>query len=105
MRMRKAGKIGEKKAAPKKAPAGASDFEKALYEKPAFKALYEGWQQSRNTNAMNLATEHLINPRRAKDRYGGTDKYKETIAAIDEALNARIVKEVRAYRTVGRVRE
>ena len=94
MRMRKAGKIGDTKAAPKKAPAGASDFEKALYEKPAFKVLFEGWQRDRNTNAMNLATEHLINPRRAKDRYGGTDKYKETIAKIDEALNAKIVKEV-----------
>jgi len=94
MRMRKAGKIGQKKAAPKKAPAGASEFEKALYEKPAFKELYESWQQSRNTNAMNLATEHLVNPRRAKDRYGGTAKYDETVAAIEIALNAKIVVEV-----------
>lgn len=91
MRLRKSGKIGEKKAAaPKKAPAGASDFEKALYEKPAFKALFEGWQQARNTNAMNLATEYLVNPRRAKERYGGTAKYDETIKAIDEAMNAKV---------------
>merc|ERR1711871_892337 len=90
VRLRKAGKVGTKKAAPKKAPEGASDFEKALYEKPAFKELYETWQQSRNTNAMNLATEYLTNPRRAKERYGGTAKCDETVAAIEEALNAKI---------------
>ena len=88
MRLRKAGKMGETKVAPKKAPAGANDFEKALYEKPAFKELFTGWQQTRNTNAMNLATEHLVNPKRAKERYGGTAKYEETIAAIEEALNS-----------------
>jgi len=99
MRMRKAGKIGSSKPVPKKAPEGANDFEKALYEKPAFKELYSGWQTARNTNAMNLATEHLTNPRRAKERYGGTAKYDETIAAIEEALNAKIEIEV----TSGRV--
>jgi len=90
VRMRKAGKIGTSKAAPKKAPPNANDFEKALYEKPAFKVLYEGWQQSQNTNAVNLATEHLMNPRRAKERYQGTAKFDETIAAINEALNAKV---------------
>jgi hypothetical protein len=91
VRMRKAGKMpGDKKEAPKKAPSGASDFEKALYEKPAFKALYNDWQATRNTNAMNLATEYLINPRRAKERYGGTAKYDETVATIEDALNAKI---------------
>jgi len=94
MRMRKNGKIGTKKAEVKKPPPNANDFEKALYEKPAFRELYEGWQQSRNTNAMNYATEHLINPRRAKERYGGTAKYDETIAEIEAALNAKIVVEV-----------
>jgi len=92
VRMRKSGKMpgSQKKAAPKKAPEGASDFEKALYEKPAFKTLYQDWQTARNTNAMNLATEYLVNPRRAKERYGGTAKYDETVAAIEEALNAKI---------------
>jgi hypothetical protein len=99
MRLRKTGKIGNQPSKPKKAPAGANPFEVALCEKPGFRALYEGWQQTRNTNAMNLATEHLVNPRRAKERYGGTAKYDETIAQIDEALNARIVQEV----TSGRV--
>ena len=90
LRLRKEGKIGATKPAPKKAPAGANDFEKALYEKPAFKELFEGWQQARNTNAMNLATEYLVNPRRAKERYGGTAKFDETIAEIEGALNAKI---------------
>lgn len=94
MRMRKSGKIGTKKAEPKKPPANANDFEKALYEKPMFRELYEGWQQARNTNALNLATEHLVNPRRAKERYGSTPKYDETIAEIEAALNAKIVVEV-----------
>lgn len=98
VRMRKAGKIGTKKAAPKKAPDGANEFEKALYEKPVFKELFEGWQQSRNTNAMNLATEHLTNPRRAKERYGGTAKYQETIDQIETALAAKVEQVVTSGR-------
>lgn len=98
MRMRKAGKIGDSKPKATKAPEGASDFEKALYEKPAFKVLYETWQQTRNTNAMNLATEYLINPRRAKERYGGTAKYDETVAEIEVALNAKVEVEVTSGR-------
>ena len=89
MRMRKAGKIGTKKEKPKKPPPNANEFEKALYEKPVFRELFEEWQRTRNTNAMNLATEHLTNPRRAKERYGGTAKYDETIAKIEEALKAK----------------
>lgn len=49
MRMRKAGKMGSSKPTAKKPPPGANEFEAALYEKPAFKALYESWQQMRNT--------------------------------------------------------
>ena len=90
MRMRKAGKVGSAKPKAKKAPEGASDFEKALYEKPAFNALYTEWQAARNTNALNLATEHINNPRRAKERYGATAKYDETIAAIEAALKAKV---------------
>ena len=65
-----------------------------MWEKPACKELYESWQASKTVNAMNLAAEYLNNPKRAKDRYAGTDNYKETIAAIDEAMNAKIVREV-----------
>ena len=88
MRMRKAGKIGAKPA-PKKPPPNANEFEKALYEKPVFRELFETWQRERNTNAMNLATEYLVNPRRAKERYGGTEKYDATVAQIETALKAR----------------
>ena len=44
---------------------------------------------------MNLATEHLMNPRLTKERYGGTAKYDETIAAIETALNAKVEQSVR----------
>jgi len=94
MRMRKAGKIGDSKPKAQKAPPGANAFEVALYEKPGFKMLYEEWQQMRNTNALNVATEYLVNPRRCKERYGGTAKYEETVAAIEEALNKKVEQEV-----------
>jgi len=95
MRLRKAGKVGgQKAAAPKKPLPGANEFEMALYEKPAFKELYEEWQKARKTNELNLATEHLVNPRRAKERYGGTEMYDETIAKIEAALNAKVEKVV-----------
>ena len=94
VRLRAQGKVGTKKPKPKKAPAGAGPFEVALCENPGFQALYEEYQQTRNTNAMNLATEYLNNPRQAKERYGGTAKYEETIAAIDAALKAKVEQEV-----------
>ena len=96
MRLRKSGKVGPQKAKAKAKPgADASAFEVALYEKPAFSELYEEWKATRNTNAANLAIEHVNNARRAKERYGGTALYDETIAKIEAALNARVVKEVK----------
>ena len=96
MRLRKSGKVGPQKAMAKAKPgADASAFELALYEKPAFSELYEEWKAARNTNAANLAIEHVNNARRAKERYGGTALYDETIAKIEAALNARVVKEVK----------
>ena len=96
MRLRKSGKVGPQKAKAKAKPgADASAFEVALYEKPAFSELYEEWKAARNTNAANLAIEHVNNARRAKERYGGTALYDETIAKIEAALNARVVKEVK----------
>ena len=96
MRMRKSGKMGgeKKKKKPPPPPAGASAFEVALYEKPALKKLYEEWQQMRNTNALNIVTEYLNNPRRCKERYGGTAKYDETVVTIETALNAKVEQEV-----------
>jgi len=91
LRLRKAGKLGEKKAAaPKKPPSNANAFEVALYEKPAFKELYEKYKQARDTNSANLCTEYLLDKKRAKDRYGGTATYDSTVAEIEEALNAKV---------------
>ena len=39
---------------------------------------------------MLTAAEYLNDPRKAKQRYGGTAKYEETVATIEEALNAKI---------------
>ena len=44
LRLRKKGKMGAKPASPQKPSSYANDFEKALYEKPAFKALFEDYR-------------------------------------------------------------
>lgn len=99
LRLRKAGKLGETKAAaPKKPPPNANAFEVALYEKPAFKELYEKYKSTRDTNSANLCTEYLLDKKRAKDRYGGTANYETTVAEIEEALNAKVVQEVTSPR-------
>ena len=58
------------------------------------RALYEKLQAAKDVNAMNLVSEHLNNPKRAKDRYAGTPNYAATIAQVEEAMAARIVQEV-----------
>jgi len=96
MRMRKAGTYGGAAARkkPERPASFASEFERVMFEKPAFKALYEEWQATRNTNALNLASEHINNPKRAKDRYAGTEYYDKTIAEIEAAIAARVEQEV-----------
>lgn len=97
VRLRKAGKVGVQKEA--KAPsADANKFEKALYEKPAFKELYESFKSSQLANDVNLCIEYLNNPTRARERYGGTAKYDETVGLIEEALNARVEQVVTSGR-------
>ena len=96
MRMRKAGKVGAAAAAPKKPASYGSDFEKFLWEKPAFKELIDSLKSSGDTNALNLATEYVNNQARAKERYGGTERYEATVAQLEEALNAKVVREVRS---------
>jgi len=99
MRLRKSGKIGtQKAAAPKKPASYANDFERAYYEKPAFKALYEKYQKSGIATDLNLATEYLKDKRNAKERYGGTPNYDSVVAEIEEALNAKVVQEVTSPR-------
>ena len=98
MRMLKAGKgAGQKKPASKPTSYG-SDFEKALYERPAFKALYERFKNARLQNEINLCIEYLNDPRRAKERYGGTAKYDETVKEIEEALAAKVEQVVKSGR-------
>ena len=96
VRMRKAGTFGGATKPKKQAkPASfANEFERAMFEKPAVKELYTTWQQAKNINAMNLAAEHINNPKRAKDRYAGTPNYDATIAELDAAMNAKVVKTV-----------
>jgi len=98
MRLRKAGKLGDSSASassgPKKPGPNANAFEVALYEKPAFRELYEGYKAARDTNSANLCTEYLLNKKQCEGRYGGTAKYKETIDKIEEALNAKVEQKV-----------
>lgn len=96
MRLRKAGKMGASTGAPKKPTSFSNDFERALYEKPAFKALYERFKNARLQNEINLCIEYMNNPRNAKERYGGTPKYDETVAEIEAALSAKVEQVVRS---------
>ena len=95
-RMMKSGKAAPKKAS--KPTSFGSDFERALFEKPAFKALYEEFKAARLQNEINLCIEYLNNPRRAKERYGGTAKYDDTVARIEEALAAKVEQVVKSGR-------
>jgi len=96
MRLRKSGKMGGKseKQAMKKPGPDANPFEIALYEKPAFRELYEEKKMARLQNEINLCIEYVNDPRRAKERYGGTAKYDELVADIEAALNAKVEKTV-----------
>jgi hypothetical protein len=94
VRMRKAGTMGGPKKKPTRPAKFGSEFERILFDKPAVRALYEKLQAAKDVNAMNLVSEHLNNPKRAKDRYAGTPNYAATIAQVEEAMAARIVQEV-----------
>lgn len=95
VRMRKAGTFkSQETKKPQKPKSFGSKFEEAMWEKPAFKALYEKYQAGKFVNAMNLAAEHINNPKRAKDRYSGTPEYEKVIAEVEEAINTRVVVEV-----------
>jgi len=94
-RMMKSGKGTTTKAPPKPTSFG-SEFERALYEKPAFKALYERNKNALMQNECNLCIEYLNTPRQAKERYGGTAKYDETVAEIEAALSAKVEQVVKS---------
>jgi len=92
VRLRKAGKLGGATAskAAAKPDASASEFEKALYEKPAFKELVEEFKLTQNTNALNLCSEYVNDRKMAKTRYAGTDFYDKVVEQIEAALNAKV---------------
>ena len=99
VRMRKAGTMGSSgSSTPKKKPERpakfGSEFERVMFDKPAVKALYEEMQAVKDINSMNLVSEHINNPKRAKDRYGNVPNYEATIKRVEEAMTARIVQEV-----------
>jgi len=100
MRLRKAGKVGSAKKEAARPSSFGSEFERMLFEKPAFKELYQKWQKENNVNAVNLATEYLNNRKRCKERYGGTDRFEKTCAEIEEALNAKVVQVVKSARLI-----
>lgn len=95
-RMMKSGKGGAKKAPAPKPTSFSNEFERTLYEKPAFKALYDRFQNERLQNEINLCIEYMNDRKRAKERYGGTAKYDETVAAIEEALAAKVEQVVKS---------
>ena len=76
---------GKPQGTPKPTSFG-SKFEEALYERPAFKVLYDGWRDGRDTSSVNLAIEYLNNPQKALELYGGNDRYDVVIGAIEKAM-------------------
>ena len=63
VRMRKAGTFNSKETKkPVKPKSFGSKFEETMWEKPAFKALYEKYQADKFINGMNLASEYVDDP-------------------------------------------
>jgi hypothetical protein len=80
-----------KKKKKEKAPANANAFERALYEKPAFKALYDKWvEEGKGRFEGNCAADYMLDPEGAKGRYADQKElWKRTTEAVDAALNAK----------------
>jgi hypothetical protein len=86
--LRKTGRMpGEKKVVAPKKTSFANAFEKALYEKPAFQALYKKYK-TMGINNVNVMTEYINNPTLAKTRY--ELNYKQLFAEVDAALAAKV---------------
>eukprot|EP00622_Pseudochattonella_farcimen_P001524 FR736246.1.p1 GENE.FR736246.1~~FR736246.1.p1 ORF type:complete len:195 (+),score=29.23 FR736246.1:80-586(+) len=76
---------GPEKAEKKEPGPNASDFEKAMYYKPAFEDLFRSKSDKGDTNAVNVITEYLNSPTMAKERYSKT--YGDLIKEIEKSLN------------------
>jgi len=69
MKLRVSGRMtGMKKEAKVKKTTFGNDFERAMYEKPAFKQLYEKYSNAYNTNAINVITEYMVDREQATVR-------------------------------------
>lgn len=85
MRMR----LGRKMAGdePKKQPAKfSSKLEEALWTKPVFAELYNGFKEKDDHNSMNVMAEYLNDPAMARSRYEKT--YKGLLRKVDKAMTA-----------------
>lgn len=94
-RMRKSGKMGSDGggvAPPPKPASFANEFERAMYEHPAFTKLFNAYQAAGDTNKMNVCSEYLNDPKNGRVRYG--KQYPGTIDDIDAAMAAPVVQEV-----------
>ncbi|CAJ1940304.1 unnamed protein product [Cylindrotheca closterium] len=85
MRMRLSGKMSGEE--PKKQPTKfSSKLEEALWTKPVFADLYNGFKEKDDHNSMNVIAEYLNDPKMARTRYEKT--YKGLIRKIDKAMTA-----------------
>jgi len=86
VRMRREGKLGggpEKKQRP---ATFSSNFEEAMWTKPAFEEYYNELKSGDDHNSMNVAAEYVNNPKLAEERYG--KDYKKLIREVKAALSA-----------------
>ena len=85
MRMRLSGKLNSDK--PKKKPTKfSSNFEEAMWTKPAFAEFYNELKKGGDHNSLNVVAEYVNDPALGEQRYGKT--YKAVIRRTKEALTA-----------------
>jgi len=92
MRLRMTGRLPGNSKKEEKKTKFSSDFERYLYEKPAFKKLYSEKSNAMDVNAVNVIIEYVTDKKKAIGFYAKT--YGPLIAEIEAALNSKIVVEV-----------
>mmetsp|Transcript_25999 Transcript_25999/g.39920 ORF Transcript_25999/g.39920 Transcript_25999/m.39920 type:complete len:256 (+) Transcript_25999:67-834(+) len=86
VRMRREGKLGGETQKKERPATFSSDFEEAMWTKPAFEEYYNALKSNDDHNAMNVAAEYVNNPELAEQRYG--KDYRKTIREVKAALSA-----------------
>lgn len=90
-RLRASGRMpGDESTKKAKKTTFSSEFEKALYQKPAFEELYKKCSEAFDTNRMNVMAEYMTNRDKAIKDYG--TNYHEFLQEIEAALNAKVEK-------------